>query len=178
MGMASTTVHGTSSSFGGSLTACRYAVCGIYQGQVKVQGREATRSRKFIQFLRKKLLYFEPTLNVFHRKRNYYKGILLALRHESDGLALLATEAALIQTVRPELNYPWVQDTMNALRIKQVRYQDFVMFVKHMRWFDVNMVLITFTSSVFLSLYRLGSEPVTLSFVAKDLQSRVLLKGL
>ena len=118
MGMASTTVHGTSSSFGGSLTAYRYAVCGI-----KVQGREATRSRKFIQFLRKKLLYIEPTLNVFHRKRNYYRGILLALHHESDGLALLATEAALTQTVRPELNYPWVQDTMNALRIKQVRYR-------------------------------------------------------
>ena len=71
-----------------------------------VQGREATRRRKFIQYIRKKLSEFEPALEVFHRKRNFYYCILIDLYHESDGLSLLATEVALIHAVRPQLNYP------------------------------------------------------------------------
>ena len=77
-----------------------------------VQRREFTRRRKFIQLVRKKLSHYEPALKVFHRKRNFCKGILIALHHEPDGLALLATEAALIHAVRPQLNYPGVQDVM------------------------------------------------------------------
>ena len=52
-----------------------------------------------------------------------YHGILIALHQEQDGLSLLATEAALIHAVRPQLNYPWVQDVMKALRIKQTRFR-------------------------------------------------------
>ena len=66
-----------------------------------VQGREATSRRKFIQFARKKLSHFEPALKVFHRKRNFYHGILIALHHEPDGLSLLATEAALTAVELP-----------------------------------------------------------------------------
>ena len=64
--------------------------------QDNVQGREATRHRKFIQFSRKKLLYYEPALRVYRRLRDFYRGIVFALHHEPDGLALLALEAALI----------------------------------------------------------------------------------
>ena len=88
-----------------------------------VQGREATCRRKFIQYARKKLSHFEPALKVFHRKRYFYHDILIALHQEQDGLSLLATEAALIHAVRPQLNYPWVQDVMKALRIKQTRFR-------------------------------------------------------
>ena len=88
-----------------------------------VQGCEATRRRKFIQHVRRKLSHIEPALKVFHRKHNFYNGILIALHHEPDGLSLFATEAALIHAVRPQLNYPWVQDVMKALRIKQTRFR-------------------------------------------------------
>ena len=88
-----------------------------------VEGREATQRRKFIQYARKKLSHFEPARKVFHRKRNFYRGILIALHYEPDGLSLLATEAALIHAVRPQLNYPLVQDVMKALRIKQTRFR-------------------------------------------------------
>ena len=88
-----------------------------------VQGREATRRRKFIPYARKKLSHIEPALKVVHKKRNFYQGILIALHYEPDGLSLLATEAALIHAVRPQLNYPWVQDVMKALRIKQTRFR-------------------------------------------------------
>ena len=68
----------------------------LYAGATSdtVQRREFARRRKFIQLVRKKLSHYEPALKVFHRKRNFYKGILTALHHEPDGLALLATEAA------------------------------------------------------------------------------------
>ena len=44
--------------------------------------------RKFIQYARKKLSHFEPARKVFHRKRNFYRGILIALHYEPDGLSL------------------------------------------------------------------------------------------
>ena len=58
----------------------------LYVGATRetVQGREATRRRKFIQLARKKLSHFEPALRVFHRKRDFYHGITLALHHDSD----------------------------------------------------------------------------------------------
>ena len=97
----------------------------LYAGATSdnAQGREATRRRKFIQCASKKLSHFEPALKVFRRKRNFYHGILIALRHEPDGISLLATEAAFFHAVRPQLNYPWVQDVMKALRIKQTRFR-------------------------------------------------------
>ena len=120
MGLASATVHGVSACLRDFNTAFM-----LYVGATSdnVQGREATRRRKFIQFAGKKLPHFEPALKVFHRTRNYYNGILIALHHEPDGLSFLATEAALIHAVRPQLNYPWVQDVMKALRIKQTRFR-------------------------------------------------------
>ena len=89
-----------------------------------VQRRESARRRKFIQLVRKKLSHYEPALKVFHRQRDFYKGVLIALHLEPDGLTLIATEPALIREVRPQLNYhPWVQDVMKRLRIKQVRFR-------------------------------------------------------
>ena len=77
-----------------------------------VQRRESARRRIFIQLVRKKLSHYEPAWKVFHRQRGFYKGVLIALRHEPDGLTLLATEAALIREVRPQLNgcYEKTQD--------------------------------------------------------------------
>ena len=61
-----------------------------------MQRRESARRRIFVQLVRKKLSHYEPAWKVFHRQRGFYKGVLIALRHEPDGLTLLATEAALI----------------------------------------------------------------------------------
>ena len=92
-----------------------------------VQRREFRTPQEIHTACSKKLSHYEPALKVFHRKRNFYKGILVALHHEADGLALLAallaTEAALIHAVRPLLIHPWVQDVMKRLRIQQVRFR-------------------------------------------------------
>ena len=42
-----------------------------------VQRRESARRRKFIQLVRKKLSHYEPALKVFHRQRDFYKGVLI-----------------------------------------------------------------------------------------------------
>ena len=135
-----------------------------------VQGPEATRRRKFIPYARKKLSHFEPALKVFHRKRSFYHGILIALHQEQDGLSLLATEAALIHAVRPQLNYPWVQDVMKALRIKQTRFRmpqaraglrrirkASALTRHHHGAYHTRIIS---NRDIFLSLYRLGSDSV------------------
>ena len=134
----------------------------------RVQGREATRRRKFIQYARKKLSHFEPALKVFHRKRNFYHGILIGLHQEQDGLSLLATEAALIHAVRPQLNYPWVQDVMKARRIKQTRFRmpqartglrrirKASALIRHHH--GAYHTRIISNRDIFLCLYRLGSD--------------------
>ena len=157
----------------------------LYVGstQDNVQGREATRRRKFIQLSRKKLSYYEPALRVYHKQRDFYRGIMLALYHEPDRLALLAMEAALIQDVRPELNHPWVLDTLKRLRIKQQRYRlppsqaglrfvhkaDALVRKRH----GVYHQRIMSNRSVFLSLYRLGSDSVKKFEESRLLRSHV-----
>ena len=149
-----------------------------------VQGREATRPRKFIQYARKKLSHFEPALKVFHRKRNLYHGILIALHQEQDGLSLLATEAALIHAVRPQLNYPWVQDVMKALRIKQTRFRmpqartglrrirKASALIRHHH--GAYRTRIISNRDIFLSLYRLGSDSVQKFEESRRLRSHVV----
>ena len=142
----------------------------LYVGATRetVQGREATRRRKFIQLARKKLSHFEPALRVFHRKRDFYHGITLALHHDSDFLSLLATEAALIRTIRPALNYPWVQDLLKSLRIKQTsfrlpqartgnRFTSKCQALIRRRHGLYHQHFLN-NKQVFLSLYRLGSD--------------------
>ena len=149
-----------------------------------VQGREATRRRKFIPYARKKLSHFEPARKVFHRKRNFYHGILTALHHELDGLSLLATEAALVHAVRPQLNYPWVQDVMKALRIKQTRFRmpqartglrrirkASALIRHHHGAYHARIVSI---KDIFLSLYRLGSDSVQKFEESRRLRSHVV----
>ena len=149
--------------------------------QDNVQGREATRHWKFIQFSRKKLSYCEPALRVYHRHRDFDRGIVLALHHEPDRLALLAMEAALIQDVRPELNHPWVLDTLKRLRIKPQRcrlsktglrfIRKATALVRKRR--GVYHQRIMGNRSVFLSLYRLGSDSVKKFEESRLLRSHV-----
>ena len=107
------------------------------------------------------------TTSLHHRHRDFYRGILLALYHEPDRLALLAMEAALIQDARPELNHPWVLDTLKRLRIKPQRYrlpqsQTGLRFIRKanalMRKLGVYHQRIMGNRNIFLSLYRLGSD--------------------
>ena len=145
-----------------------------------VQGREATRRRKFIQFARKKL----SALKVFHRKRNFYNGILITLHHESDGLSLLATEAALIHAVRPELNYPWVQNVMKTLRIEQTRFRMPQAKTGHRQVRNASTLIrhqhgdyhecILSNKDIFLSLYRLGSDSAQKFEESRRLRSHVV----
>ena len=148
-----------------------------------VQGLEATRRRKFIQYARKKLSHLKPALKVFHRKRNFYHGILTALHQEQDGLSLLATEAALIHAVRPQLNYPWVQDVMKALRIKQTRFRmpqartglrrirKASALIRHHHGAYHTRIS---NRDIFLSLYRLGSDSVQKFEESRRLRSHVV----
>ena len=149
-----------------------------------VQRREFARRRKFIQLVRKKLSHYEPALKVLHRKRNFYKGILIALHHEADGLALFSTEAALIHAVRPHLNYPWVQDVMKRLRIQQVRFRmpQARTGLRRIRKADALIrhhhgayhARITTNKDIFLSLYRLGSDSVQKFEESRRLRSHVV----
>ena len=149
-----------------------------------VQGLEATRRRKFIQYARKKLSHLKPALKVFHRKRNFYHGILTALHQEQDGLSLLATEAALIHAVRPQLNYPWVQDVMKALRIKQTRFRmpqartglrrirkASALIRHHHGAYHTRTIS---NRDIFLSLYRLRSDSVQKFEESRRLRSHVV----
>ncbi|CAE7240415.1 AMY1.1, partial [Symbiodinium sp. CCMP2592] len=153
----------------------------LYVGATRttVPGREASRRRKFIQLVRKRLSYFEPALKVFHRRRDFYQGIVLALYQDSDTLSLLATEAALIRTLRPALNHPWVLDLLKSLRIKQNRFRLPQARTGH-RFTKKCQALIRRchglyhqhllnNKQVFLSLYRLGSDSLE-----KFLESRTL----
>ena len=149
-----------------------------------VQGREATRRRKFIQYAHKKLSHFEPALKVFHRKRNFYHGILIALHYEPDGLSLLATEAALIHAVRPQLSYPWVQDVMKALRIEQTRFRVPQARTGLRRVHKASALIrhphgayhtpIVSNKDIFFSLYRLGSYSVQKLEESRRLRSHVV----
>ena len=149
-----------------------------------VQGREPTRRRKFIQFARKKLSHVEPALKVFHRKCNFYNGILITLHHESDGLSLLATEAALIHAVRPELNYPWVQNVMKTLRIEQTRFRTPQAKTGHRQGRKASTLIrhqhgdyhecILSNKDIFLSLYRLGSDSAQKFEESRRLRSHVV----
>ena len=133
---------------------------------------------------RKKLSHFEPALKVFHRKRNFYHGILIALHYEPDGLSLLATEAALIHAVRAQLNYPWVQDVMKALRIKQTRFRmpqartglrrirKASALIRHHH--GAYHTPIVSNKDIFLSLYRLGSDSVQKFEESRRLRSHVV----
>ena len=135
-----------------------------------VQRRESARRRKFIQLARQKLSHYEPALKVFLRQRDFYKGVLIALHHEPDGLTLLATEAAMIREVRPQLNYPWVQDVLKRLRIKQVRVRmpQARTGLRKIRKADAlirhhhgaHYARIKNNKDIFLSLCRLGSDSV------------------
>ena len=149
-----------------------------------VQRRESARRRKFIQLVRKKLSHYEPALKVFHRQRDFYKGVLIALHHEPDGLTLLATEAALIREVRRQLNYPWVQDVMKRLRIKKIRFrmQQARTGLRKIRKADAlirhhhgaHYARIRNNKDIFLSLYRLGSDSVQKFEESRRLRSHVV----
>ena len=162
-----------------SVTATLQSVM-LYIGATSdtVQRRESARRRKFIQLVRKKLSHYEPALKVFYRKRDFYNGILIALHHEPDGLTLLATEAALIREMRPQLNYPWVQDVLKRLRIKQVRFR----MPRKIRKADALIrhhhgapyARIRNNRDIFLSLYRLGSDSVQKFEESRRLRSHVV----
>ena len=58
----------------------------IYIGSTSsiVSVREASRRRKYIQRCRNKLAFYEPAINVWHRKRNFYHGVTLVLSHVAE----------------------------------------------------------------------------------------------
>ena len=165
MGMASTTVHGVSSCSVISTPCCMLeqplTMCRVVKPLVAGNPYNMPICSQEV---------IEPALKVFHRKRNFYHGILIALHQEQDGLSLLAPEDALIHAVRPQLNYPWVQDVMKALRIKQTRFRmpqartglrrirKASALIRHHH--GAYHTRIISNRDMFLALYRLGSDSV------------------
>ena len=106
------------------------------------------------------------------------------MHHELDGLTLLATEEALIRGVRPQLNYPWVQDVLKRLRIKQVRFRmpQARTGLRKIRKADAlirhhhgaHYARIKTNKDIFLSLYRLGRDSVQKFEESRRLRSHVV----
>ena len=87
----------------------------IYIGSTSATAsvREASRRRKYIQRCRNKLAFYEPAFKVWRRKRNFYQGVTLVLCQVTELPDRLATETALIRSFRPDLNHPFVLQTLS-----------------------------------------------------------------
>ena len=96
----------------------------IYIGSTSatVSVREASRRRKYIQRCHNKLAFYEPAIKVWHRKRNFYHGVTLVLCQVAELPDRLATETALIRSLRPDLNHPFVSQTLSQLRLHEARF--------------------------------------------------------
>ena len=155
----------------------------IYIGSTSstVSAREASRRRKYIQRCRNKLAFYELAIKVWHRKRSFYQGVTLVLSQVAELPDRLATETALIRSFRPDLNHPFVLQTLNRLRLHENRFvlpkpgtgQRFVQRTQRFRKNHLRMDFDYFLSDrkLFTSLYRLGSNTMHKFLEARLLRS-------
>ena len=156
----------------------------IYVGSTSatVSATQASRRRKYIQRCRNKLAFYEPAIKVWHRKGNYYHGVTLVLCHVAELPDRLATETALIRSLRPDLNHPFVLQTLSQLRLHENRFvlpkpgtgQRFAQRSQRFRKNHTQMDFDYFLSDrkLFISLHRLGSNTMHKFLEARVLRSR------
>ena len=119
---------------------------------------------------------------MWHRKRNFYHGVTLVLSHVAELPDRLATETALIRSFRPDLNHPFVLQTLSRLRLHENRFvlpkpgtgQRFVQRTQRFRKNHLRMDFDYFLADrkLFISLYRLGSNTMHKFLEARLLRSR------
>ena len=148
--------------------SCKYCRCYIGSTGLSLMERESSRRRKFIQYSRGRLAYFEPALKVWYKERSFYSTISLVLFANDDDHDRLAREAALIRTFRPELNHPWVTQVLRRFHLHERTFtlpasNTGQRFIKRTLRFMQNHQRLDIQSfradcAIFLSLYRLGSN--------------------
>ena len=129
-----------------------------------------------------KLAFYEPAIKVWHRKRNFYHGVTLVLCQVAELPDRLATETALIRSLRPDLNHPFVSQTLSQLRLHEARLalpkpgtgQRFAQRAQRFRKNHTRMDFDYFLSDrkLFISLGRLGSNTMHKFLEARVLRSR------
>ena len=100
------------------ISACKETAKLFYVGSTEqaVHLREATRFRKFKQVQQDKLVSAELCIRYWHKMDNFWDWVTVPVMFRTDPDQLLGAEHALIQTLQPPLNYPYIAQWFSPKR--------------------------------------------------------------